>query len=54
MVESPEKCTRLPARIAARNAKFHSSLIRADLSIVESAGQRDELKEEDIREPLNN
>lgn len=54
MVESPERCTRLPARIAAKNAKFPSSLIRADLSTVEIAGPRDELKEEDIRKTLNN
>jgi hypothetical protein len=51
MVESPEKCTRLLARIAAKNAKFHSSQIQADQSIVENAGPRDEIQhqEEDTR-----
>jgi len=51
MVESPERCTRPPVRIAARNAKFLSSQIQADLSIVVNAGLRDEIQhqEEDTR-----
>jgi len=43
-VESPadplERCIRLFARIAATNAKFHSSLIQADPYIVGNVGQR--------------
>jgi len=49
MEESPERCTRLLARIAARNAKFLSSPIQADQSTAGIAGLRDELREEDIR-----
>ena len=47
---SPEKCTRQPVRIVAKNAKCHSSLIRADLFTAEIAGRRDENQDqEDIR-----
>ena len=55
MVESPEKHTKLPVRIAAKNAKFHSSLIRADQFTVENAGLRDETQhqEEDTRKLKN-
>ncbi len=49
MVESPERCTRLPVRIAAKSVKFRSSLIQADPYIAENAGPRDERKEEDTR-----
>jgi len=50
MVESPERCTRLPVRIAAKNVKFHSNPIRADQFIVETAGLRDDNQDrEDIR-----
>ncbi len=53
MDESPEKCTRQPARIAAKNAKFHSSLIQADPFTAENAGPRDDGQDqEDIRRTL--
>jgi len=50
---SPEKCTRQPARIAAKNAKFHSNLIQADPFTAENAGLRDDNQDqEDIRKKL--
>ncbi|HKZ94627.1 MAG TPA: hypothetical protein VJ249_08630 [Candidatus Bathyarchaeia archaeon] len=50
---SPEKCTRQPARIAAKNAKCHSSPIRADQFTAEIAGLRDDNQDqEDIRKSL--
>jgi len=50
---SPEKCTRQPARIAARNAKFPSSLILADPFTAANAGPRDDNQDqEDIRNKL--
>jgi len=53
MDASPEKCTRQPVRIAARNVKFHSSLILADLFTAEIAGLRDDNQDqEDIRKSL--
>jgi hypothetical protein len=54
MVESPEKCTRQPVRIVAKNVKSHSSQILADQFTVENAGPRDEIahQEEDIRKHL--
>ncbi len=53
MDESPEKCTRQLARIAAKNAKFHSGLIQADPFTAENAGPRDDNQDrEDIRKKL--
>jgi len=49
MEESPEKCTRLPARTVDKNVKFHSNPIRTDPCIAAIAGPREEDKEEDIR-----
>jgi len=50
---SPEKCTRQPARIAAKNAKSHSNLIQADPSTAAIAGLRDDNQDqEDIRKSL--
>jgi len=52
MDASPEKCTRQPARTAAKNVKYHSSPIRADQFTAETAGQRDDNQDqEDIRKP---
>jgi len=52
MDASPEKCTRQPARTAAKNVKYHSSPIRADPYTAEIAGLRnDNQDQEDIRKP---
>jgi hypothetical protein len=44
--EAPEKCTKPSVRIAAKNAKFHSSQILADQSTAENAGRREENQED--------
>lgn len=50
MDASPEKCTRQPARTAAKNAKYHSSPTRADQFTAENAGLKDDSQDhEDIR-----
>jgi hypothetical protein len=50
MDASPEKCTRQPARTAAKNVKYHSSPIRAGQFTAEIAGLRDDNQDrEDIR-----
>jgi len=52
MDASPEKCTRQPARTAAKNVKYHSSLTQADPYTAETAGLRDDNQDqEDIRKP---
>jgi len=45
--ESPEKCTKRPAPIVAKNVKFHLSLILADQCTAVTAGLRED-REEDI------
>jgi len=53
MDESPEKCTRQPARIAAKNAKSHSNQIQADQFTAENAGPRDDNQDqEDTRKTI--
>jgi hypothetical protein len=44
-----ENCTRQFALIVGRNAKFHSSLTQAGQFTAESAGRKEEDKEEDTR-----
>jgi len=44
-----KRCTRQFALIVERNVKFHSNLTQADLFTAESAGQREEVREEDSR-----
>jgi hypothetical protein len=44
-----KKCTRQFALNAVRNAKSHSSLIRVGQFTAENAGQRKDLKEDDIK-----
>ena len=52
--ESPERCIRQPVLIAARNVKFHLSLIPADQSTAESVGRREEAQaEEDTNIRIN-
>jgi len=53
MEESPEKCTRPPARTVDKNVKFHSNPIRTDLCTVVTAGPREEDKGEDIRKQFS-
>jgi hypothetical protein len=49
-----ERCTKQSAPIAVRNVPFRSNLILADRSTVETAGQSEEGREEDIRLFLTN
>jgi len=44
-----KRCTRQFALIVGRNVKFPSNPTQADLFTAESAGQREELREEDFR-----
>jgi len=44
--ESQEKCTRQSALIAAKNAKYHSNLTKADLSTAKNVGQKEDPQEE--------
>ena len=42
LIENLAKCTMQSALSAVKNAKYHSSLIPADQSIVETVGQKED------------
>ncbi len=44
--ENQGKCTRQSVPIVAKNAKYHSHPIRADLSTARTVGQREDPQEE--------